>query len=400
RFEALQDVPLSGPGSYTRRRARLSALASEVLALPAAKDAAGIDLYRLAVLAFEGGREAEAADFAARYAAGRGEGKEPLPEEGLARALRVRALAGLRRFGEAEEALGAWRAALPGAEGIPAVLKVLGDAYALEGRVEEAVARYREALEKAPRPLPPTAVSTVQVLVEALTALGRPGEAAKVLDGAAEEGAASGEAFLRRLQAVRRRFDLVGKPFPVPKFEVWVGMPRPEPEALRGKVACWHLFAWWMEIRLDELSRWSAFAAEREGKGLFLLPATRMAGYDPKSGRFLKERKEPEEAADIEAVVRARGWKGPFAASRPAGRAFDDLGVRGLPMDVVVGRDGLVRFVQAGEEPGGVLARLAAERALAEPAPAAPAAPAATPPPPPPVKDGGNGGSPGSEPPR
>ena len=386
RMEALREAPLAGPGSLVRRRERLSGLADQALALPAAAAAAGEDLFRLEALCFEGGKFAEAAAFGARYLAGKpkapGPDAPPLLDEGFAHAFLVRSLATLGRLPESEEAMKAWREAMPAAEGIPAVLKSLGDGYAHAGRMEEAVARYREALERAPRPLPANAASTVQVLVEALAALGRLEEAGKALAKAREEGGAGDAAFGQRLAAVEKRLQLLGKTFEAPKLELWNGMPRPAPGDLAGKVVVYHFFAWWMELRLDELSRWAAFAGEREGKGLVLVPATRLLGFEPGTGKFRADRKEAEELADLVVVLRDRGWNGPFAAGRRGNRSFDDLGIRGLPMDVVVGRDGKVVFVQAGEEPGCAMARFAAERALAVPAPAPPEPPAPPAPPP------------------
>ncbi len=369
RMEAFRNAPASAPGTLARRKDRLRALAAEVLSLPEARTAAGEDLFRLASVCFEGERFAEAADAAARYLAGGG--KEPLPKAGPAHAARVRALARLRRFEEAEAAIRAWREALPAAEGIPSVLKSLADAMVAAGKVEESLPRYREAFDRAPRPLKSGASELVQGLVEALAATGKGAEARLALDRARKDSCPD-RALATRLDSVGRRLDMAGKPFPPPRLELWTGAPAPEEAALRGKVVVWHFFAWWMESRNDELDAWAARAAEGAGQGLVLFPVTRFSGWDPDARKFDPARKPEAEFPGIEAAVRAHGWKGPFAVSALAGRAFEDLGIRGLPMDVVVGRDGVVLFVHAGEEAGGVLARLVAGQALEAPPPAPP----------------------------
>lgn len=386
RMESLRNAPASAPGTLARRRERFRAIAAEALALPEAKTAAGEDLYRLAAICIEGERFAEAADAAGRYLAGGG--KEPLPKAGLAHAARVRALARLGKLEEAEAALRAWREALPASEGIASVTKALADAFVAAGKVEESLPRYREAFDRAPRPLRAGAAEMVQGLVEALAATGKPEEARRVLDRARKEEGKE-EGFTSRLDSVGRRLDMAGKPFPPPRLETWAGAPAPEEAALRGKVVVWHLFAWWMESRLDELDAWAAKAAEGSAKGLVLFPVTRFSGWDPATRRFVRESKPEAEFPAVEKAVRAHGWKGPFAVAALHGRAFEDLGVRGLPMDVVVGRDGNVIFVQAGEEAGPALARMVAARALDAPPP--PAQPAPGDPPPAGGADGGVG---------
>ena len=372
RMEALRQAPLSSPGLFLRRRERIRKLATDALALPEAKGAAGEDLFRLSALAFEAERYPEAGDCAARYLAGGG--KEPLPHAGQAHATRVRALARLGKFEEADGALKAWREAMPKAEGIPPVLKTLGDAFVAAGKVEESLARYREAFDRASRPLKAAAATVVQGLVEALVATGRAEEATRAVKKAREDSDGS-EAFVARLDAMERRLRWTGEPFPLPKLELWCGAAAPEPAALEGKVVAWHFFAWWMEARLGDLDAWTARAAAGTEKGFLLFPVTRFSGWDTKAGRFDPYRKPGEEFPGIEGLLKARGWKGPFAVAAREGRAFDDLGIRGLPMDIVVGRDGKVLFAQAGEEAGPALARWVAERALAAPAPPPPGPP-------------------------
>lgn len=367
RMEAFRRAPLHGPGALARRRERLRTLAGQVAGMEAARAAAGEDLHRVAVILVEGGRPAEALDAATRYLAGRGEA--PLPSEGPARSLRVRALGELGRFEEAAEACAAWFEADPAPPEAPAALRALGDSLVLAGRVEAALPRYRDALARLPRPLPPGSGELVQALVETLVALGRTEEALRTL-AAAEEAARGERDVARRLEAVRFRAELTGTPFPPPRVETWVGSPAPDPASLRGRVVAWHFFAWWMEVRLEDLEAWAGMARAEAARGFLLFPVTRIAGWVPAKGVFAPDRRKDEEVADILALVRARGWPGTFAAASGAAVSFGDLQVRSLPFDVVVGRDGRVRLAQAGDAAGAALARFAAARALAEPVPA------------------------------
>jgi hypothetical protein len=177
---------------------------------------------------------------------------------------------------------------------------------------------------------------------------------------------------------VRRRIDLVGKPFAPPPFDRWVGGDGPKPAALQGKVVVWHFYAWWMDARKGQLDDWRARLADGAAKGLVVVPATHTGGWDPVRGRVDRDRAPAVEAADVAAALRERGWTGPGGLYF-GDMAFGTMQVRGLPMEVVVGRDGNVRMVQAGSDAGHALALRAAALALAEPEP--PIAPAGEKPP-------------------
>jgi tetratricopeptide (TPR) repeat protein len=368
RLTALREAPLGGPGSWPRRMNRIRKLADQALALHAATPAAGEDLYRLAEICIDAERFAEAAGFAERYLGGAG--KEPLPSLGPAHALRVRALARMGKVADAEAALKAYREALPKAEGLGPVTKHFADALAAAGRVEDALARYRESCDLLPRPLPALAAGVYQSLAETLVALGRAAEARKAIETAL--GETKEPLVVQRLQAVRRRLDLVGKPFAPPPFDRWVGGDGPTPASLKGKVVVWHFYAWWMDARKGQLDDWRGLLAEGAAKGLEVVPVTHTGGWDPAKERIEKGRAPGVESADIATALKSRGWTGP-AGVYFGEMAFGNLQIRGLPMEVVVGRDGNVRMVQAGGDAGHALALRAAALALAEPPPAAPA---------------------------
>jgi tetratricopeptide (TPR) repeat protein len=370
RLEALRKSPLPGvPGSVSRRRDRLRSLAAQALALDAAKPTAGEDLFRLAEICMDGERFEEAARSASKYL--ETGGKEPAANAGFAHAIRVRALARLGRVADAEAALDAYRKALPGAEGLSPVAKAVGDALVGAGRLADALVRYREAMDRLPRPFKAGTAATVQALAEALAASGRPSEAAEIARKAAAEAREPGLA--ERLHAVQRRAEATGRPFEAPVPQRWIGGDEPGEAATRGKVVVWHLFAWWMQSRSADTDDWLRRREDLAGKGIAVAPVTRTGGWDPGAGRFDPEHRKPaEECADIEKGGRERGWKGPVGVVFGEG-AFASLQVRGFPMDVVVGRDGKVLLEAAGSEAGHALAALVAARAAAEPPPSPPA---------------------------
>jgi len=364
RLESLRKTPLAGPGSLVRRKERLAFLAEAALAIHAKSPAAGEDLLRLAELCMDGGRAAEAGPFAAAYLATAG-GKEPLPHAGTAHSVLVRSLAAGGKLPEADAAYEAYRKALPGAEGLGPVGKTVADAWLAAGKPAEALARYRAAAALLPRPLQPGSGGPIQALVESLAFAGEVDEARKVAEQALAD--ARGDSQMEpRFRSVLRRLDMQGKPFPIPALDRWLAGAAPTEEGLKGKVAVWHLFSWWMNPPPTPLQDWSARLEEGAPRGLVLVPVTRTGGFDPAAGKFVHGRKVEEEVADLEKEVRALGWKGILGVT-DAGEWFHALLVRGLPMEVVVGRDGKVVFCQAGSETGHRLALLAAERALAPP---------------------------------
>ena len=357
---------LGGPGSLPRRMERYRAIAQEALAIHAARPATGEDVYRLAEICLEAERFEDAAAFATRYLDAAG--KEPPPSLGYAHAVRVRSLARLGRLPEAESAMKAYREALPKAEGLSPVSKLLGDAYAVAGRLEEALARYRDALALLPRPLPSTGAGTFQATAEVLVALGRGEEARRTVEGALKD--AADPPTQERLRSVLSRIALAGKPFAPPPFERWLLGAAPASGTTKGKVVVWHVFAWWMDARAASLDDWGKRAAESGAKGLVVFPVTRTGGWDPAAKKFEEKRAPDAEAADIAKSLEGRGWKGPVALY--VGEAgFKALEVRGLPMEIVVGRDGLVRMATAGSDAGHALALRAAAQALLEEPPAA-----------------------------
>jgi tetratricopeptide (TPR) repeat protein len=387
-MEALRGTPLKGPGALTRRRNRLRDLADQALGLHGRSPATGEDLVRLAELCVEGGLHAEAVAAATAYLDAAP--TPPPPPASVAHALRVRALVAADRIADAEAALAPFRKAFPAAEGLGPILKLVGDGLVEAGRVEDALVRYREAVDLLPKPLRPGAPGTIQALAEALAALGRVPEARRAVEAglaASKDGAGT-----QRLEAVLRRLDLQGKPFEPPPADRWLLGAAPEPGALRGKVVAWHFHTWWMEARAEVLPDWKARRAAPGGKDLVVLPLCRTEGWDPAEGRAAPAgRKADDEAADIRKSLEARGWDGP-AGLYVGDAAYKALRIRGLPMEVVVGRDGLVRLATAGSEAGHALAVRAALAALAEAAPAAgtpPPAPAPAPAPAsPPAGDG------------
>jgi len=369
RLESLRKMPLTGPGAMVRRRERLHGLAEAALALHAKTPATGEDLFRLAELCTDGDRPAEAVGFAAAYLASGG-GKDPLPSEGPARALEIRGLAATGKLAEADAALKAYAERMPGADGLAPVGKSVGDAWLEAGKPAEALARYREAHARLVRPVKAGTAATVQALAEALAFHGETAEARKVVEKAMEESA--GDRGLEpRFRSVLRRLEMTGEKFPVPPLDRWLGAAPPTEPDLKGKVVVWHLFGWWAATRPAPLEGWTARLPEWGPRGLVLLPVTRTAGWDPAAKRFRGDRRPAEEIPDIEKAVRGLGWAGPVGVSFE-GALFNALLVRGLPMEVVVGRDGLVVFCQGGSDPGHRLALLAAERALAAPAPPPP----------------------------
>ncbi len=383
RLKALRDAPLGGPGSLTRRMERFRLLAEQALAIHAATPAAGEDVYRLAELCMEAERFPDAIAFTTRYIDAAG--KEAPPSLGLAHAVRIRALARMGRIPEAEAGLKAYREAFPKAEGLSPVTKQLGDALAVAGRPEDALVRYREAYALLPKPLPAYSAGTVQALAETLVAVGRAVEAHAVVEAALL--LTNDRTIVQRLQAVGRRVDLVGKPFAPFPFDRWVGGEAPVSGTLRGKVLVWHYFAWWLEAGRTELEDWRLRLAESGPQGLTVLPVTHTSGWDPGEKRFSEGRSRDVEVADIAKSLKDRGWTAP-AAVYLGDAGFTSLHVRGLPMEIVVGRDGMVRMVQAGSVAGHALALRAAALALAEPAPPpVPGAAPAEPPPSGPPKD-------------
>jgi len=350
RLSALRDLPLSGPGALPRRMERFRKLAAEALALNAAKPAAGEDVYRMAEICLEAERFEEAATFATRYLDAAP--KEPPPSLGLAHAVRVRALARLGRLADAESAMKAYREALPKAEGLGPVSKLLGDALVPAGRLEDALVRYRDAAASLPKPLPSTGAGTYQALAEVLVALGRPGDARKSVEDALKE--AADPPTQDRLRAVLFRIGMVGKPFAPLPFARWLQGAAPESGSTKGKVVVWHVFAWRMAARASFLDDWRKTLAESGEKGLVVLPVTRTEG-----------KSADVEAAEVEKSLKERAWTGPCALY-VGDQGFQALEVRGLPLEVVVGRDGLVRMAVAGSDAGHALALRAAAAALLE----------------------------------
>ncbi len=361
RLSALRDVPLAGPGSLPKRMQRFRKLAEQALALHAAAPARGEDVYRLAEICLEAERFEEAAAFAARYL--EAAGKEAPPSLGFAHAVRVRSLARLGRIAEAEAAMKAYREAMPKADGLSPVSKLLGDALVEAGRLEDALARYRDAAALLPRPLPSTGAGTFQAIAETLVALGRAEEAKKVVEAALKD--AADPPAQERLRAVLARAGMTGKPFAPPAFDRWLQGAAPESGALRGKVVVWHVFAWWMDARSASLDDWRKRLADGEGKGLRVVPVTRTGGWDPAARKFDEKRPADAEADDIGKSVKERGWTAPVALYH-GDAAFKALEVRGLPLEIVVGRDGLVRMATAGSDAGHALALRAAAAALLE----------------------------------
>jgi tetratricopeptide (TPR) repeat protein len=344
---------------------RLRKLAEQALALHAAKPAGGEDVYRLAEICLEAERFDEAVTFATRYLDAAG--KEPPPNLGFAHAVRVRALARLGRLPEAESAMKAYQEALPKADGLSPVSKLLGDALVTGGRLEEGLVRYRAAAGLLPRPLPSTGAGTFQALAEALVALGRPEEARKAVEAALKD--AADPPTQERLRAILYRIALVGKPFAPLPFDRWLQGSAPESGASRGKVVVWHVFAWWMDARASFLDDWGKRLAESGEKGLLVLPVTRTGGWDPAAKKFEEKRPADVEAADVGKHLKGRGWTGPCALYLGE-EGFKALEVRGLPLEIVVGRDGLVRIATAGSDAGHALALRVAAAALLESPPA------------------------------
>ena len=369
RLQALRKLELTGPGAVVRRKERLKALADAALAINAKTPAAGEDLFRLAELCTDAAMPADAAGFASAYLKS-GDGKTPLPHDGPARALEIRGFAALGKLPEAGAALDAWAQQAPAAEGLGPVGKAVGDALLEAGKTADALARYREAHARLPRPFKPGAGVTVTALVEALAFHGEMDEARKVLEKALEDGKGD-RALEPRFKAVQRRLDMIGTKFPVPPLDRWLGGAAPAEADLRGKVAVWHLFGWWAAPRPAPIEDWIARHAEGAAKGLILLPVTRTSGWDPATERHRPDRKPVEELPDIEKAVRGVGWKGAIGVTFD-GALFNALLVRGMPMEIVVGRDGKVVYCQAGSDAGHRFALLAAERALAAAAPSAP----------------------------
>jgi hypothetical protein len=322
----------------------------------------------MAELCMDGERPADAATFAAAYLA-QPPAKEPLPQAGPAHAVLVRGLAAAGKREEADAAFQAYRRALPAAEGLGPVGKAVADAWLEAGKPAEALVRYREAYSLLPPGVRPGSGGTIQALVESLVFAGEMDEARKVAEKALAD--CRGDPKLEpRFRSILRRVDLVGKPLPLPALDRWLGGASPAEAGLRGRVVVWHLFSWWMNPRPTPLEDWTKGLEERTARGLVLLPVTRTGGWDPAASKFVEGRKPEEEVADLEKEVRGGGWNGILGVTLK-GDWFNAMMVRGLPMEIVVGRDGRVAFCQAGSDAGHRLALLAAERALAAPPPPA-----------------------------
>jgi tetratricopeptide (TPR) repeat protein len=375
RLEALRKAPLVGPGAYVRRMERLRTLAAEALAIHAKSPAAGEDLHRMAEICTDGERFAEAAECAAKYLASP-PAPAPAPASGAplnaghAHSLLVRALAKTGKLAEADAAFKAYREAFPKGDGLAPALKSVGDGFVAAGRIPEALERYHAALELHPRPLRAGAAATVQAYCETLVALGRVAEAHRAAQKAIVD--TPDREVQVRLRAVLRRAETTGEAPGNIVPEIWLGATGPTPESLRGKVVVWHFFAWWMQKGTEEIDSWYARAPELAAKGIVFLPVTRTSGFDPETetqdpGKVTTE----QEAASVEKFLKARGWKGPVGLS-VEGKLFTALRIRGVPTEIVVGRDGKVIFVRGGSEGGSRLTVFAAERAATE-APPAPA---------------------------
>lgn len=377
RLEVLRRTRLDGAGAWVRVMDGIRAVAVDALGIDAKSPSTGEDLHRLAEICFDAGRYEEAAGFARKYLAPPAPGSAPPTNPGHAHAILVRAIAKTGKPVEADAAFLAYRQEFPKADGLAPTQKAVGDAYLAAGRIEDAAERYRRAMALHPRPLRTGSAATVQAYCETLVALGHVLEAHAVAEKAASE-TPDGEA-AARVRAVLRRADATGQPFAASLPDLWLGATGPTAEALRGKVVVWHFFAWWLPRGREEIDAWQNRAADLAARGILVLPVTRTAGYDPETEKFDAGKvKTEEEAASIEKLLKERGWKGPFGVSVD-GRMFAALRIRGVPTEIVVGRDGRVRFIRGGSEGGQALTIFAAERAAAEPAPAA--SDPATPPP-------------------
>ena len=363
RLEALRSLPLGGPGSLVQRLRQIRTLVENTLVLPSVAEASGEDLFRLADLTLEAERHGEATGFAGGYLAAEGEHAS----EASARAILIRSLSAEDRIEEGDVAVEAFRKALPKDPGLASSLRHLGDACLRKGLVEKGLARFSESMDAAGGAKSAEYAAALQCAAETLSALGRMEEARKLVDGAVE-AQPEGEGTRDRLLHIRHRLDLIGKPFPDPEVAAWTGEAPLDLAALKGRVRVWHFMAWWMESGREELEFWGKALDRLEEKGLAVVPLTRTTGWNPKAGRFTPGRKPGAEIADIRAASPDFPWSRPIGIGEGR-KAFEGAGVRGLPMEVVVDRAGVVRFVRAGGGTGPELALLVSEGLLKEEAP-------------------------------
>ncbi|MHC4820141.1 MAG: TlpA family protein disulfide reductase [Planctomycetota bacterium] len=350
----LRRSPMRGPGSLVQRRKEYARLAERVLALPAVKKAAGEELFQLGELAVEGERNSEAEGFYRAYLGTEGE----KAFESEARMGLVRSLAARDLVDPSGEALAAMEKALPESELLPVAGKLHGDALVRAGDHKAAVATYGSAIDRCAKERDAAlrvnlaqSVATVHMADGDLDAL------RKTISGLLEMARPNHRA---RLQSLLDRADRIGTPYPLPKLPRWGGTA-PTVESIKGRVVVLHVFSWWMESRRDELEAWIDLAG---GSELLFIPVTRTTGWDATTKTFKRGSDPAKEAAHILELLASLGWKGALGIGN--GRnAFDSMGVRGIPMDVVLDREGKVRFMRASGEVGGVLARRVAGRLLA-----------------------------------
>ncbi len=360
RIRGLREMPLRGPGSLRQRVAKIRDLAERALALPAAESARGEDLYRVGELRLVARDYPGAAAALRAYLAG----GEPRAEEAGARVGLVRALALQGKPADALALFEALLAAGPAPEDAATAGVAVAEALVRAGDIGKAADVYGRAAAAAAGH--PGALTALQGRVEALACLGRNDEARAAIAAAAP---GSGPADGARLEAMLRRVDLAGHPLPPLTLPHWGKGAAPTAEDLRGRVVVWHVFAAWMESRLEELDRWVAEAGALRERGLVLLPLTRTAGWIPGAPAMDRSARSPAaEAKDIERLLAEHGWSGNVGIAFGA-TALEPLDLRGLPMDIVVGRDGRVIFARASGEVGLDLALHAARRALDAPPP-------------------------------
>lgn len=184
----------------------------------------------------------------------------------------------------------------------------------------------------------------------------------RVKDSGAKKSLEGADQSLSRLQSsidrAKQRTALVGKDAPPLEVEAWVNGDPLAAEDLKGKVVLLDFWAVWFGpsiAALPHLRRWHEQYADR---GLVIVGLTRYFNYtwDEKAGRPIraqgKEKVAPEKQREM-LVKFAQHHKLPYRLAIQKGDSLADYyAVRRIPVVVLIDRQGKIRLIRSGSDPG------------------------------------------------
>lgn len=271
-----------------------------------------------------------------------------------ARLYLIRTLSEAGRVGEAESILAeipstAFNADEARAQGH----EYLAIAYTKRGELDKAVEHEKQALEAAQKSgLIPRIWMTGRSLAQLYVAVGRPEEAAKLLDElkayfdrqarlAGPRPPKAIQTAIGQIETAIAQLKMIGRPAPPLNVVKWIKETPTTLDALRGKVVALEFFAAWCPDCRGLIPHLRDWHARYTPKGLKILAVTRYYGYN---GREVGKASPAEEEAFLARFKQLH--------SLPYGTAIDNdqqsmttYHVRSIPHVVIIDRSGRVRFV-------------------------------------------------------